>query len=875
MTTHAPSLNLTGLDNGGYTLQNVADPVNPQDAATKAFAANASSMTSGVISPAILGNSNLFVGTTAIALNRTAVAQALTGILSIDGSAAKLTTARSISVTGDATWTTSFDGSANATGALTLATTGVTAGTYYSVVVDAKGRVTGGSTVNLATNVNLNDGGSTNNSFALVYGTAPTGNSTLNTSASKLLFNPSTGTLTATRFVGDGSGLTGVSGVGGGGNTFTISTTTPQASTPNGSAGVSTTQVSAADHSHPLPSAAQINAINQPLPWNPALNSPSLQSGVAPTGNNSYQATQAYTLATAIDGITSVGLNDILYFNGNTLTWKLISASSIGLITNSLLKGDGNGNAIAASPGTDFGAPVTLQIGIATVSAPTGYVGANGALYIPYQNIFATSSANYWWQFGCWMFFPSGAIDKTSAAGFYWVVMGNASYSATGVGAIGTLTAGTGYVNGVYTNVPLSGGSGSGATATITVAGGGVVSVLVTNGGSGFTAGNAITTANTNLGGTGTGFQFLATTLGSPMVGTIYNNMYTPGVNTGAWSTSNQSFTPPVTPTPFSGTQGTYYQGMVNAAIPGGKYLVFNAVKIKGGYLGNNGKMAVQFGCQAQQNTTIAKQITPECLTSFVPYPTTNSQFVAGIGNGISLGAGGYRQWQATTMYNRCRPDLQVAPATDNTAVGNSAIYHSTLPTQNDFWVQTCGFTFSTFSGVYNMGVLTGGTGYTPGTYTNVSMTGGAGTGFTATVTVNSAGVVTSVVPTNCGSGYAANTSLTASTSVIGAGSGFTYVLSGGILSGGTGYTDGTYVNIPLTGGAGSGATANVTISGGVVTTLQIVNCGTGYASTNSLTMSTSIIGAGSGFTYVLGTVQCMADWFSVETFSLTATPAP
>ncbi len=63
------------------------------------------------------------------------------------GSAATLTTARTISITGDATWTTSFNGSANVTGALTLANSGVTAGTYPKVTVDAKGRVTSGDTL--------------------------------------------------------------------------------------------------------------------------------------------------------------------------------------------------------------------------------------------------------------------------------------------------------------------------------------------------------------------------------------------------------------------------------------------------------------------------------------------------------------------------------------------------------------------------------------------------------------------------------------------------------------------------------------------------------------------------------------------------------
>ena len=56
-----------------------------------------------------------------------------------------LTNQRTISATGDATWSASFDGSTNATGTLTLANSGVTAGTYVKTTVDAKGRVTAGS----------------------------------------------------------------------------------------------------------------------------------------------------------------------------------------------------------------------------------------------------------------------------------------------------------------------------------------------------------------------------------------------------------------------------------------------------------------------------------------------------------------------------------------------------------------------------------------------------------------------------------------------------------------------------------------------------------------------------------------------------------
>lgn len=63
------------------------------------------------------------------------------------GKATKLANARKISIAGDATGSTDFDGSADKTIALTLANSGVTAGTYSAVAVDTKGRVTAGSQI--------------------------------------------------------------------------------------------------------------------------------------------------------------------------------------------------------------------------------------------------------------------------------------------------------------------------------------------------------------------------------------------------------------------------------------------------------------------------------------------------------------------------------------------------------------------------------------------------------------------------------------------------------------------------------------------------------------------------------------------------------
>jgi len=101
---------------------------------------------SGTIPSGVLGNSSLYVGTTAIALNRSSSAQSLTGV-NIDGSAGSATTA---------------------------------------------------TTATNATNVAVTDDTSTATDMYLSWVTSTSGNLPIKVSSTKLKFNPSTGVLTAT-----------------------------------------------------------------------------------------------------------------------------------------------------------------------------------------------------------------------------------------------------------------------------------------------------------------------------------------------------------------------------------------------------------------------------------------------------------------------------------------------------------------------------------------------------------------------------------------------------------------------------------------------------------------------------------------------------
>lgn len=91
------------------------------------------------------------------------------------GTATALQTGRTIGMTGDVTWISpSFNGSANVTAAATLASTGVVAGTYPKVTVDAKGRVTAGAALEASDIPTLNQSTTGNAATATKLATART-----------------------------------------------------------------------------------------------------------------------------------------------------------------------------------------------------------------------------------------------------------------------------------------------------------------------------------------------------------------------------------------------------------------------------------------------------------------------------------------------------------------------------------------------------------------------------------------------------------------------------------------------------------------------------------------------------------------------------
>lgn len=164
-----------------------------------------------------------------------------------------------------------------------------------------------------------------------------------------------------------------------------------------------------------------------------------------------------------------------------------------------------------------------------------------------------------------------------------------------------------------------------------------------------------------------------------------------------------------------------------------------------------------------------------------------------------------------------------------------------------------------------DVGSLVGGADYVDGSYFNVPLTGGTGSDAKANITV-SGGAVTSVVLVTGGTGYTVGDTLSANDADLGdsgIGAGFAIDVDSLVgsdagvidtlnsLVSGSGYVNGTYNSVPLTGGSGSGAKANITVATGGVTLVTLVDGGSGYAAGDTLSANDSDLGnsgLGGGF---------------------------
>jgi phage tail sheath protein FI len=168
---------------------------------------------------------------------------------------------------------------------------------------------------------------------------------------------------------------------------------------------------------------------------------------------------------------------------------------------------------------------------VITYSSSTPVPGANagtGSMSIPVVNQ-ASGVDQLWTLVGAAISGPVDALGAITPGSLY-------TTSLTGtVSTLGAITPGSLYTNGVYSNVPLTGGTGTGATANITVSGGVVTVVTLAAVGIGYTAGDVLSATAASIGGTGAGFSIPVATI----IGVYANVPLTNITGTGAGATAN------------------------------------------------------------------------------------------------------------------------------------------------------------------------------------------------------------------------------------------------------------------------------------------------------------------------------------------------
>lgn len=204
----------------------------------------------------------------------------------------------------------------------------------------------------------------------------------------------------------------------------------------------------------------------------------------------------------------------------------------------------------------------------------------------------------------------------------------------TAIGAVGAVTPGSGYTNGTYTNVALTGGTGTGSRGTVTVAGGVVSSVYLTNTGTKYVVGDVLSAAAANIGGTGSGFSVPVT---ANSMGPMNTLNYTGGYMAGAFTYPSNSFPNRLT---WEGQSlGSFMQpGSINT---------FGAITAGSGYTNgtyNNVALTGGSGSSARANIVVSggavSSVAVNCPAPTLTVPTcSNSGTVYTVGDVLSATA--------------------------------------------------------------------------------------------------------------------------------------------------------------------------------------------------------------------------------------------
>lgn len=277
----------------------------------------------------------------------------------------------------------------------------------------------------------------------------------------------------------------------------------------------------------------------------------------------------------------------------------------------------------------------------------------------------------------------------------------------------------------------------------------------------------------------------------------------------------------------------------------------------RGIYRATDGNLYVVVGskfCKVQTNGSLTYSVIGTISSLLTPVSMVDNGLCLVIVDGTSTGGWVY-DLSGTGSFG---------PIVDPAFLGGTIVdYVDTFflfnrPGTNQWYYSLSNATYAMLAlgGVATVSVTAEGSGYPLGqqyrfTSANISTTTltGGGSGAVASI-IFQGGSVAGVNTIASGSGYNVGDTIT----VTGYGQ-----ITGGTFTGGSGYTNGSYVAVPLSGGTGhgSGALVDVVVSGGAVTSVIINSIGTrtgvGYQVGDS--MQILVPGGGSGANFTVSTV--------------------
>jgi hypothetical protein len=389
----------------------------------------------------------------------------------------------------------------------------------------------------------------------------------------------------------------------------------------------------------------------------------------------------------------------------------------------------------------------------------SGTLASNQILRVP-------NLTKWWW------------VQNTTSGAFSLsiVTFAGSTQGSGGMLTLGTLTGGTLYTTGTYNNVPLTGGSGSGATANITVAGGAVTNVTIANRGKNYLVGDSVSASAANIGGTGSGFAIAVATVGNLIP-----------QNSG-WQLVQCDGNGNILVSPFNSQQVQMPDGTLSAPA------YSNATEPKSGWRRAgiqdwrfvvNGADVLQITGTGASTPSVVNVLSPGALQVNSGDVLADGATMLSADGTVTAPGLAFNSEPATGFYRTALGDVGYSVLgvkrheitsmafswAGNTIAGSDLSPTSFSTSQNNYNPPGLGL-------ILTLGSITAGTGYVSGTYTNVPLTGGTGAGATATIVISGGGV-TSVTITDRGLGYLVADALSASnTNLGGSGSGFSIPVS-------------------------------------------------------------------------------------------------